>query len=67
MTLVISRGLAFSTYLRAAEFSSFTFSGPFVIPREGWSIGTAGGSPYGVGIKPTGVDEPIHDSSGSIM
>lgn len=48
-------------------FSSFTFSGPFLLPRDGWTIGTAGSTPYGVGIKPVGVDEPIHNASGSIM
>jgi hypothetical protein len=48
-------------------FSSLSFSGPFLIPRDGWSIGTAGTTPYGVGIKSGAVDEPIHDASGSIM
>lgn len=46
-------------------FSSFTFGGPFI--SGGWSIGTAGATPYGVGIKSGAVDEPIHDASGSIM
>ena len=46
-------------------FSSFTFGGPFI--SGGWSIGTPGTTPYGVGIKSVGVDEPIHDASGSIM
>lgn len=50
-----------------AGFSSFTYSGPFLLPRTGWSIGTAGQTPYGVGIKPVGTDEPIHNASGSIM
>lgn len=50
-----------------AGFSSLTFSGPFLIPRDGHSIGTAGTTPYGVAIKTVGVDEPIHDASGSIM
>ena len=48
-------------------FSSLSFSGPFLIPRDGHSIGTAGTTPYGVGIKSGAVDEPIHDASGSIM
>jgi hypothetical protein len=50
-----------------ADFSSFTYSGPFLLPRDGWDIGTPGQSPYAVGIKNVGVDEPIHNSSGSIM
>jgi hypothetical protein len=48
-------------------FSSLTFSGPFLVPRDGWIIGIAGETPYGVGIKIVGVDEPIHNASGSIM
>jgi hypothetical protein len=48
-----------------AGFSSFTYGGPFI--SGGWSIGTAGTTPYGVGIKSGAVDEPIHDASGSIM
>lgn len=48
-------------------FSSLTFNGPFLLPRDGWSIGTPGTTPYGVGIKPGSVDEPIHNASGSIM
>jgi hypothetical protein len=48
-----------------AGFSSFTFGGPFI--SGDWSIGTAGTTPYGVGIKSGAVDEPIHDASGSIM
>lgn len=48
-------------------FSSLTFSGPFLLPRDGHSIGTPGTAPYGVGIKPAGVDEPIHNASGSVM
>lgn len=50
-----------------AGFSSLTFSGPYLVPRDGWQIGTPGETPYGVGIKTVGVDEPIHDASGSIM
>jgi hypothetical protein len=50
-----------------AGFSSLSFSGPFLIPRDGHSIGTTGTTPYGVGIKSGAVDEPIHDASGSIM
>ena len=50
-----------------AGFSSLTFSGPFLVPRDGWIIGTAGSTPYAVGIKTVGVDEPIHNASGSIM
>jgi hypothetical protein len=50
-----------------AGFSSLTFSGPFLLPRDGWDIGTAGTTLYGVGIKNVGVDEPIHNASGSIM
>ena len=50
-----------------AGFSSLTFSGPFLLPRDGWDIGTPGQTPYGVGIKNVGVDEPIHHLSGSIM
>jgi hypothetical protein len=50
-----------------AGFSSLTFSGPFLLPRDGWNIGTPGQTPYGVGIKSVGVDEPIHNTSGSIM
>jgi len=46
-------------------FSSLTFGGPFFF--GGWSIGTAGENPFGVGIRGAGVDEPIHDASGSIM
>lgn len=49
------------------DFSSLTFSGPFLLPRDGWEIGTAGENTYGVGIKNVGVDDPIHNSSGSIM
>lgn len=48
-------------------FSSLIFSGPFLLPRDGWSLGTTGATPFGVGVKPMGVDEPIHDASGSIM
>jgi hypothetical protein len=52
--------------LQAVEgFSSLTFGGPFFF--GGWSIGTAGENPFGVGIRGAGVDEPIHDASGSIM
>jgi len=36
------------------DFSSLTFSGPFLLPRDGWDIGTAGQTPYGVGIKNVG-------------
>lgn len=50
-----------------AGFSSLTLSGPFLLPRDGWTIGAAGSTPYGVGIKSSGVDEPIHNASGSIM
>jgi hypothetical protein len=46
-------------------FSSLTFGGPFFF--GGWSIGIAGENPFGVGIRGAGVDEPIHDASGSIM
>lgn len=53
----------FSAYIEG--FSSLTFGGPFFF--GGWSIGTAGENPFGVGIRGAGVDEPIHDSSGSIM
>lgn len=49
------------------SFSSLTFGGPFLLPRDGWSIGTPGTTPYGVGIKPSGVGEPIHNTSGSVM
>ena len=49
------------------DFSSLTFSGPFLLPRDGWNIGTPGDDTYGVGLKPVGVDEPIHNASGSIM
>ena len=49
------------------DFSSLTFSGPYLLPRNGWNIGTAGTSSYGIGVKDVGVDEPIHNLSGSIM
>ena len=48
-------------------FSSLAFSGPFLLPRDGWSIGTPGTTPYAVGISPVGVNEPIHNASGSVM
>ena len=48
-------------------FSSLTFSGPFLLPRDGWSLGTPGATPFGVGVKVVGIDEPIHNASGSIM
>ncbi len=55
-----------TSQLPAVEgFSSLTFGGPFFF--GGWSIGTAGENPFGVGIRGAGVDEPIHDASGSIM
>lgn len=50
-----------------AGFSSLTYGGPFLLPRDGWSYGTPGANPYGVGIKATGFDEPIHNASGSVM
>lgn len=53
---------------RAVEgFNSLTFSGPFLLPRDGWNIGTPGNTPYGIGIKGLEVDEPIHTASGSVM
>lgn len=75
MSLVISKVilkknkviLKKNTDTAVADFSSLTFSGPFLNPSEGWSIGTAGAVPYGVGIKYVGVDEPTHDASRSIM
>ena len=48
-------------------FSSLSFGGPFLIPRDGHSIGTPGTTPYGVAVKSVGVDEPIHNASGSVM
>ena len=46
-------------------FDSLTFGGPFI--SGGWTIGTPGTTPYGVGIKSGAADEPIHVASGSVM
>ena len=55
-----------TSQLPAVEgFNSLTFGGPFYI--GGWSIGIAGQNPFGVAIRGAGVDEPIHNASGSIM
>ena len=69
MSLVIGKGITLKRGTDPAVngFSSFTYSGPFLRPSGGWSIGTPGGTPYGVGIKPAGFDEAIHDASGSVM
>lgn len=41
-----------------AGFSSFTYSGPFLLPRDGWEIGTPARPPTALALKPWALMSP---------